>query len=344
MRNHGSRLRLVLLAGASALALVAAAENVAAADHSVRMPKKAPPAVVNDTFTWWVEGGGFGTGGSAIQTGVPGVGGFRPNWGWEGAFGFDWKAQAFAPWHVSAQFRYGKATKKSKPFSVATAGTVAGGTTTYFGTASGSQDLRDDHWLVDFAVGREFGLGTTKAQWKLGVRVADLRSKLNVNGSFVGSTCTAFFGCSPAAGVGTGEQKSKFFGVGPRLGVEGETPLGGSWTFDWLAGAAVLFGKRSLDRTVSWSGGTISGSLNQSFSDRVAVFNADAQAGLSYWFNPNVKLTASYRFDGYFNALKTFGSTGNVLVTSGGGAVVTSSIVNIDRFYHGPMLRLTATY
>jgi hypothetical protein len=39
-------------------------------------------------------------------------------------------------------------------------------------TTSGSQSLREDHWLVDFGVGREFGLGSGRAEWTLGVRVA----------------------------------------------------------------------------------------------------------------------------------------------------------------------------
>jgi hypothetical protein len=51
------------------------------------------------------------------------------------------------------------------------------------------------------------------------------------------------------------------------------------------------------------------------------------QAGLSYWFSPTMKISASYRFDGYFRALKTFGSAGN--------------ITTVDRFYNGPVLGLT---
>jgi hypothetical protein len=50
--------------------------------------------------------------------------------------------------------------------------------------------------------------------------------------------------------------------------------------------------------------------------------------GLSYWFSPNTKVTASYRFDGNFKALKTFNTAG----------------MSIDRFYDGPMLRLTTRF
>jgi len=47
------------------------------------------------------------------------------------------------------------------------------------------------------------------------------------------------------------QTKSTFLGVGPRLGVVGETPLGGGWSFDWLAGVAVLFGERTVQRTAT---------------------------------------------------------------------------------------------
>jgi hypothetical protein len=62
-------------------------------------------------------------------------------------------------------------------------------------------------------------------------------------------------------------------------------------------------------------------------SDSAAVFNADAQAGLSYWFSPNMKITASYRFDGYWRALK------NVQAVNGTTISVSS-----------PMLRLTSKF
>lgn len=65
-------------------------------------------------------------------------------------------------------------------------------------------------------------------------------------------------------------------------------------------------------------------------SDTAAVFNVDAQAGLSYWFSPSTKISASYRFDGYFHALRATGPT--------------SQVVNVDRFYNGPMLRLTSKF
>jgi hypothetical protein len=61
----------------------------------------------------------------------------------------------------------------------------------------------------------------------------------------------------------------------------------------------------------------------------------DAEAGLSYWFNPNLKITASYRFDGYFKALKTV----NTLSGTGAG-----TFSNVDQIYQGPMVRLTSKF
>jgi hypothetical protein len=94
-----------------------------------------------------------------------------------------------------------------------------------------------------------------------------------------------------------------------------------------LAGAAVLFGERSLQETITLAGVTVPVVTS---SDTRAVFNVDAQAGLSYWITPATKVTASYRFDGYFKALKTLDSAGNV--------------TSVDRFYNGPMLRVTTRF
>jgi hypothetical protein len=249
---------------------------------------------------------------------------FKPQWGPEGAIGFDWRP--FAPMHVVGQFRYGSASR-SKPLNFTAAS--GGGTVV---TTTGSQSLREDHWLIDFGIGRDFRLGNTHAMWTLGIRVADLRAKLTSNGSFHATTFTATGGGASVLTVFTGAfsavEKSTFVGAGPRFGVQGDIPLGGPWSIDWLAGAAVLFGERSLQITATAGGVPFASNA----SDSPAVFNVDAQAGLSYWFSPTMKVTASYRFDGYFKALKTLNAN-NASLTS-----------NIDRFYNGPMLRLTTTF
>lgn len=69
--------------------------------------------------------------------------------------------------------------------------------------------------------------------------------------------------------------------------------------------------------------------VDASISDDAWVFNADAMVGLSYAISENLKATVSYRFDGYWNALKAFDSNGQV--------------TSLNRFYQGVMLRLTVT-
>jgi len=235
-------------------ALAVAAPSASAADMNKPMPMKAPPAlpVAKDTWTWWIEGGAFNTGGGSLGQ-FPSI---KPNWGGEGAIGFDW--QPFAPMHVVGQFRYGAATKSSP-----TSSTFISGPTTI--TNTGTQSLREDHWLIDFGIGRDFGLGDTHAIWTLGIRVADLRAKLNSNGTF-----SATSSCSPVShGAFSTQEKSTFVGAGPPFGVQGDIPLGNQWSIDWAAGAAVLFGERTV---------TLTGSTVGNVSDTPAIFNVDAQA------------------------------------------------------------------
>ncbi len=188
-------------------------QNVSAADLSAppAVVRKAPPAIAKDTWSWWIEGGAFTTGGigsGGAPFGVQGLG-IKPNWGGEGAIGFDWQGTAFAPWHLSAQFRYGTA-QKSRKLNTAFSGTTTTNGIGFTGTATANETLREDHWLVDFNVGRDFGLGNgSNAQWTLGVRVADLRSELNINGNFALHATAR--GGTTTAGAANAQQKSTFW-------------------------------------------------------------------------------------------------------------------------------------
>jgi Legionella pneumophila major outer membrane protein precursor len=337
--------RTTLFAGVSVIALMAASPAVRAADLPTKAHLIAPGPAPQDRWTWWVEGGAFNTGDPNfgpfpfLATPV----GMEPKLGWEGATGFDYSPSAYSPYHISGQFRYGAARRNGKTFPASVAITSPPGfvftatTRSVFATGVGSADIKEHHWLVDFAVGREFQLGSGQAQAKLGVRVADIYAKITGSGTVSGST-TPGGGGTLVTGVFSFTSRSKFLGVGPRLGIEGVNPLGGPWSLDYNGGVAVLFGKRSFDSSSIMtliydpggtnSPGTVATATNS--SDTGAVFNLDAQAGISYQFNPNFKMTASYRFDGYWNALRTVNSAG--------------AIVNEDRFYYGPMLRATLTF
>jgi hypothetical protein len=54
-----------------------------------------------------------------------------------------------------------------------------------------------------------------------------------------------------------------------------------------------------LTGQVATGGGSFA-NADQRFS---TVFNADLQVGVSYWVSLNVKLSARYRLDAYFNVL-----------------------------------------
>jgi hypothetical protein len=332
MRHSSHGLRIALLAGASVVALAAAAPSAGAADLN-KKPNltKAPPAPApKETWTWWIEGGAMIPSGDGFSLG-PRVSNIKPKWGWEAAAGFDWSPQGWGPWHLSGQFRYGSA-QRTRSFKAgfgapSTTLITPGGGTTFIATASNNEKIRDDHWLVDFAVGRDLGIGSN-TQWQIGLRVADLRAKLTASGPLSVSAGTV--------GTFSTRQDATFVGAGPRLGVNGSIPLGAGWSIDWLGGAAVLFGERhssQLSTTILGPAGkTVTSFSGQAAEDTTAVFNLDGQAGLSYWFSPNLKITASYRVDAYFSALKTIKP----------GTSTFSS--NVDQIYNGPMLRLTSSF
>jgi hypothetical protein len=100
----------------------------------------------------------------------------------------------------------------------------------------------------------------------------------------------------------------------------------------------VLFGERNFQVTATTTVGGAAIPIAGTASDSAAVFNVDAQAGLSYWFSPNMKFTVSYRFDDYFRALKTLSSATLV------GTTLVTTTSNVDRSFSGPMVRLTTKF
>jgi hypothetical protein len=343
-----------LLAGVSTLALaVADPALVGAADLPVRpaFVTKAPalpPAVLN----WWVEGG------ASHMSGDPYVGGFSPafdilpkRWGAEGAAGFDYRFDAVG--HLSGQFRYGRNKVASRthnpranfsvPNSVATPTISGGSVLTPAGAVnvgangSGAAQRKEEHWLADFMVGRDMNIGKSNMQGKLGVRVASIDGNTTGSASWnvplllVSGVPTGAFAAQNLAYT----QQSKFVGVGPRAALDGSVPLGGAWSLDYNLGVAALFGDRKLSQTASYSGPNVNPCLTGcpgTFTNNSngAVLNFDAQPGISYAFSQNVKLTASYRFDGYWNVMRVVDSTGNA--------------TNVDRLYQGASLRLGVAY
>jgi Legionella pneumophila major outer membrane protein precursor len=301
----------------------------------------------------------FGNGN--VFGGPAGILNLMPKIGWEAATGFDYRFAA-SPWHVSGQLRYGESGKASGSASSAGSidpliiaaiplppGTVIGGSETY------SANYRETHWLADLAVGRDvIGDSPSAMQVKLGLRLSEFVGNTNVTDvvnaferlpaprpfggiplSFISNTVTSEFAL-----------RSSFLGAGPRIGIDGSVPFAGNWSFDYQGDAAALFGYQRLVNTQVGNSVTVPVFLNQlglvgllggggsfvaSATDQrfATVFNADIQLGISYWMTQNLKLSASYRLDAYFNVLnQTF---------------ATSSQTS-DRYIHGPRFAVTAQF
>jgi hypothetical protein len=327
------------------------------ADMSV--PLKALPAPVKGELNVFVEGGAFWTGGDPARTtrfdtaassqGFGPSGGpfdLTPRVGWQGAVGFDYRF-AGLPWHVSAQFRYGRAGDKADgdASSIGPVLEVVGPGLAFNVTATAQTTAtnRESHWLADFAIGRDLNTGPDAMQVKVGFRVVELSSRIRqINNSQVLGLQFPFFGGFIASQTNTDrEQDASFRGAGPRIGVEGAIPLRAGWQLDYLAGAAVLFGTRRFgtifketDVTTSnilGVGGPPSGFVITGSDQRGAtVANVDLQAGLAYWVTPGFKVSASYRLDAYFGVLTT-------LDIAGGQRA-------IDRYFHGPSVAGTLRF
>ena len=344
--DAAANFKTALLSSVSAVALlVANPALVSAADIGRPQILTKAPAPVHDSWTWWVEGG------AARLEGDPGVAGLTnfdvdaKRWGWEGAIGLDYRS-SITGWIFSGQFRYGRngsASAGSNPSAVFLGGNF--GTTPISVTGTNSASRKEQHWVADFMVGRDLGLGSGMSVAKFGVRVAELRGR--TNGSAQWNQFGTPTNCIPtpasivaycASERRDYVQENKFIGIGPRAELNGQVPLLERWSLVYGVGVAGLFGQRKADQTATISQiaptaiptpSCVSGcpNLNVSSSNNGFVFNTDAMLGIAFAIGPNAQLMINYRFDGYWNALRGFDSNGNV--------------TNLDRFYHGPMVRLT---
>ena len=336
-----------------------------AADTPAPMLKAPPPADRGQTRVW-VEGGAIWTGGDPVDvfyptsggylsllggSTLPGFFGFVPKLGFEAAGGFDHRISG-TPWHVSAEVRYGEdKTSGSNSSSFGLSG-LGGGIGSFSLTSAATGSDKETHGLADFAVGRDFGVGTDAVQFKVGIRLAEITANSNAGLN----TTEAIAGITPIATIGGGtttsvtisslynnSSNSSFRGAGPRIGMDGSIPIPAGWSFDYLADAAALFGTQKFEQTTSSSTtitpfitsisfipglGTNSGPNVTKLSS--TVFNADLQFGVGYWINPNVKIAASFRVDAFWGALLTFDAAGNS--------------VKADRYYYGPHLTLTGSF
>jgi opacity protein-like surface antigen len=304
--------------------------------------------------------------GSMGSSGIPGIFDLNPKIGWEAATGFDYKF-ANSPWHVSGQFRYGEGGKTSG--TAASAGSLdpsilaflstdptfsgkcpSPGSCNFGGSETFAASYRETHWLADLALGYDIaGHGPTYVQVKGGLRIEEFvaQSSTSDRSSFFANfapTTVGPFGTLSSItenSLRTEDTRSNFLGTGPLIGLEGSARFLGAWSFDYKGDLAVLFGTQksvntTVDRTTATpaivnvliGGGSISTSTDARF---VTMLSPDIQAGVSYWFTPNVKLGLSYRIDALI-AVKNQKSAN------------ADNLLLPQRYWHGPRLTLTGQF
>jgi len=335
-------LRGSLLTGASALAMSISGSGAQAQNASSQI---SPP--VPTQWTVWAEGALFNTvGGSYNIPSIPGLGApftsFNPQGGWEAAVGFDYRSASDPAWHFVFDFRYGR----SRPATSNSSSSFTTFSTNFTfspplvtettNTSATHATEREGHLVADLMIGRDFNLGGADPQFQFGLRFADLwaAARAEENGS---TTTTSFYegetsteASDPVTSSAIATWNSHFFGVGPRVAITGGVPIAGSWTFDYEAGVAALFGNRSFDYKLTSS--SISAVTDPQYpSPLVVVFNADAWVALSYYLTPYTKVSAGIRTDYYNAALTTYN-------------INTGGLESISRDYWGPFVRLTGSF
>jgi opacity protein-like surface antigen len=338
--------------------------------YAADLPVKAIAPPRPGSLTFWGEGGAIWTGGDPAFAdfnlidptrlfglfgggGVPAHINLDPKIGWEAAAGFDYRF-ANSPWHVSGQFRYGEGKASG---SAASSGQLPPAVLALFGGAitaiGGSENVsvsnKEIHWIADAAVGYDIATsGRSNLQLKGGIRVGEFKTSLNsldtTNLFFnFAAPLPPFFGGGNQISINTAtnvEDLRNFLGAGPLIGMDGSVRFMGNWSFDYKGDVAILFGSQHQQITTTTSNSATPAILNQFFpggnvntntADRFSyVVSADVQAGIGYWFTPNVKLAASYRLDSMINVQNTRTAASGTLLPS--------------RYWHGPRLTLTAAF
>ena len=346
-----SRFRSLLFASVSAAALALAQPE--AWGQSVALQPLMPAITLpKGMFSVFAEGHQFTQSDKGYNFDAapgPTVGHLSPLLGFGGAVGFTYQT-ALSPWSFGVTVRAGKSRHKRASAhstivhqyqysrSTTTCTPTPGGssschltfTPTTFTTTqhiARSAERHSSHRIVDFAVGRDVGLGRTATgdpilKWEAGLRYV----KLKDHGEF---TDTGTFNGLPTLNFSfRGERE--FTGLGPRLGATFSVPLGFRFMVDGAAGATALLGRAS-ENHVFIDHGLVT--RTEAFSTNQAAAGLDASLALSFLLTPKAKLSAGYRFEGYFNVFP-----------DGAFNAPPPSPPDKNMLLHGPFLRATVTF
>jgi hypothetical protein len=184
----------------------------------------------------------------------------------------------------------------------------------------------EQHGIIDFAVGRDVGLGRFgqpggTSTITAGVRIAHFQADTDLSYSVGLSSPPLVYFSLP------GRNKRTFTGAGPRIAWNGSVPLPNNpaFTFDWGIAGALLFGRQKSEFSLTYPTYVTKYTRKKS----VVVPNVEAFAAIS-WQLPDIpgRFTAGYRVDAYFNVID-------------GGLDEPDSV---DRIIHGPFARFTIEF
>lgn len=297
------RMRTLMLASASVAALWLGRVDAQAADLAPQPAEPLPPAVERGTISLTAMGYGFLQADKGVAI-VP-FDTVDPLIGLGGGLGITYQP-ALSPWSFGVNARYGTTEKKSKSLAFTSAPSTSGVAT---------DKRKSSHFIVDFTVGRDMGLGLTPAgdpmlQLQAGLRFAHLEDKLD-------EQAIVTFG--PPRTLGTSVKRS-FTGFGPRLGVAMSMPVAASLSLDGTAGAALLYG-RATEKVTLTNAGAVTGVFKNNKNGWIP--GIDASLAVAYALNPSAKVSLGYRVEAYFNAY-------SVAFPAGG------DIQDKDFIVHGP--------
>lgn len=190
----------------------------------------------------------------------------------------------------------------------------------FFGPTIANSTVKFKYDAVDFDFGQYLSLGThMQTRWFAGVRFAQINQDQ-----------TMFYRSTGGGSTDPIADSSKFSGIGPRLGVDGNYYLGKGFGFVTQLAGSLLVG--STESSTSWLGARPTTVDNPSQSRVVPAL--DGKLGVDYSNamrnGSHFTIEAGYQISEYFNAI----DRNTTAWSSGGGNTFTSSNVG----FQGPYL------
>jgi hypothetical protein len=232
----GARLRWRLLASVSAVALFVSVGLHRRAEAEEPAP---PPAI--DPGRWQIAFEGqlaaYGGGDTLWDCECMGLT-IGPDYGADA--GLSIAREMPSGWLASFGIRYGRSNSAEDSFFTSTP--TGSGTLFYQSRASHTEQ----HAIIDFAVGRDVGLGLFgnsggTSTLTAGVRIAHFRTDTDI-----ALTIGAYYSGVPTSSSVPASIRRSFTGIGPRLARNGSEPIdrNPAFSFDWGDAGALLFGRR----------------------------------------------------------------------------------------------------